>query len=559
MIEETIRLEFNYIFPEDERLTVLECLGKISSETLIHAIGFFNKTPQPNFDNFFSNPKIGDNIIKRVNVYCYENKIDRKPIVISRETGLRISEIILANKDILMNDDNISNSDLDELYLFKAILLVNEELNSKFNGTVLDTENNIEKFAKVMIALFFPSSDLGLYKDFNYELVKLIFTTFYRVKVLLKFFRSKNEYLFFEDSLLKYFKLNSTDEFLVELRKLFMLLLNLKKDNNFKFSLGENVSKDFINSLISPNVVEDDDYSHLKNFPIYKIDNDTYSIIDFFFVVDKFFKSIRFVLKNSFNKKYDLKKDSRKFFQVFNTEFSEKFLMRKVLDTIFDKKMYFKLDNNTDYKSFPDYYVRKNNNVFIFEFKDILIAKDIKSSADIDKILKTFKSKLLVENGKDIGIGQLASHIASIMNNDFKYDSYVNKRNNITIYPILIVGDRIFETPGINYILNQWYLEVIKTKLKDKFNPDLIKNLTLIDLDTLIIGLEYFKMSNDNFKSIIDSHLRKMTRERKPHGNNQKEIENSIRKNISTQLTPISSREISSVFPKKSFMKYLLE
>lgn len=126
---------------------------------------------------------------------------------------------------------------------------------------------------------------------------------------------------------------------------------------------------------------------NLRNHPLYQIDEFTYSIVDPFFVLDKFTKSVKFILKESFNKKNNLNEKDRTFFNFYNKEFSEEYLMKKLLDDIFFKKYYIKQNDSSGNDKQPDYYYRYNNDIFIFEYKDVLIAKKLKHLETSDRLL----------------------------------------------------------------------------------------------------------------------------------------------------------------------------
>tara|TARA_R110000764_G_scaffold220805_1_gene309096 strand:- start:403 stop:777 length:375 start_codon:yes stop_codon:yes gene_type:complete len=102
MIRTVQRLEFENVFPEEEPRDIIEYLNQVSSSTLLGIIGFTTTVPHPNFDNFISDPEVSWDIIQRVTKYGKENKIPEKPEVISREASLRIAEIILANREQLL-------------------------------------------------------------------------------------------------------------------------------------------------------------------------------------------------------------------------------------------------------------------------------------------------------------------------------------------------------------------------------------------------------------------------------------------------------------------------
>ena len=127
------RLEFDNVFPEEEPKDIMEYLVNISREILLKFIGFSTTRDQPNYTNLFSNFATQADIDKRVADYGREYNLPERPILISREASLMLSEIILANRDELLKKTDNSNVNDEELNLFKAYLLVNKEANKKQN------------------------------------------------------------------------------------------------------------------------------------------------------------------------------------------------------------------------------------------------------------------------------------------------------------------------------------------------------------------------------------------------------------------------------------------
>lgn len=553
----TLRLEFEHVFPDENQNELIEYLKLVSKESLLNLAGFTNTYPQPNFDTFFSNINLSEDILKRVNIYCYQNDIEEKPQLVSREGSLKIAEIILSNRDTLIdeNSNDTGNVDADEINLFKSFLITNKVINKKQKLTTSNDLENREKLAQMIISMSFSTSDLGLLKDDIFEFGKLVYCAIERFEILIKFLNSDPQYYYLIKTLYLYFNAKSLDDLKNHIKYLFAKLLELKTNNSFKFNVGDEDSQLFLNSLISQKIEIDDDFTNLRKYPLYKLTDNIYSVIDYFFIVDKFYKSVRFVLKEAFNKEHGLSENDRTFFDFFNTKFSEEFLMKDVLDKLFNKTYFVKKIEGLQLPNEPDYYVRHNRNIFLFESKDVLIAKAIKSSGDIDQILKVLNDKFFDNKGKPIGIGQLITSICQIVENQFDYDKYVNNKKNFTIFPILLVNDRILEIPGINYILNQWYLRSIKEKLKEKYNPSFIRDLTIIDIDTLMFGLHYFIKSDNNFKNYIENHLKEQKTEKKPIGNTSKEILESAKANLMKQFSPISLRFDPNEFPQDLFIE----
>jgi hypothetical protein len=554
MIKIIQRLEFEDVFPEEKKLDTLEYLSKVSKETLLKSIGFFNTREVPNFDNFFSNHEIATDIYERVVNYSKKNNVKNKPETVSRQASLKLAELILSNKEELLDENENSSIDDDEINLFKAFLVVNRELNK--NQELGNTsDSNFEKLVDYSIIFNFPISDLAIFDNDDLEFLKLIYTTLVKVEQLFEFLKSKAEYSTLKNHLIKSFNTTNQEDFFKEMKYLFGKLLELKTSNNYIFEVQDAKSELFITSMISDDIVTDEDFTYIKIHPLYEIEKHTYSIVNYFYVVDKFYRSSKFKLKEIYESDSTLKSTYGNFFNFFNKEFSENYLMKNILDDIFNKKYFIKKpETEKELPGEPDYYLRYNNNVFIFENKDVLIAKAIKASADIEQINEVLKTKFLIDGKKKVGIGQLINTTEEILEKKFRFDSYVNSKNNLKIYPILLVHDRIFLTLGINYRLNSWYLENLEKRLGDNYDLSNIKSLTVIDIDTLILWSPYLKEKDNRFKEILDKHLKKLNTKFKINTSDYEYGLVLANNRLTEIITPITHREIPYQLPTKLFI-----
>lgn len=554
MIKIIQRLEFEDVFPEEEKQDVLFYLKKVSRETLLKSIGFFNTNNLPNFDNFFSNPEIAKDIFDRVVDYSKKNDIKNKPETVSKHASLKLSEFILSNRKELLEDNENSSIDEDEINLFKAFLVVNREINKNQN-LESTSDSNFEKLVDFSVISNFPLSDLAIFENDDLEFLKLIYTTLVKVEFLFDFLNSKPEFENLKVHLIASFNTDNEIDFFKEMKYLFGKLLELKTSNNYIFKVEDENSEKFLTSMTSDDILTDEDFTYIKINPVYKIEEHTYSIVNYFYVIDKFYRSSKFKIKEIYESDSALKSKYGNFFSFFNKDFSENFLMKKVLDEIFYKPYFTKKpESDTELSGEPDYYLRHNNNIFVFENKDVLIAKAIKASADIEKINETLKTKFLGDENHKVGIGQLINTIEEILEKKFRFDSYVNSKNNLKIYPILLVHDRIFQTLGIDYRLNSWYLESLEERLSDKFNLSNIKSLTVIDIDTIILWSPYLKEKDKRFKDILDSHLNKLNSKFKINTPNYEYGMEIANKRLTDKITPITYRNIPYNLPTELFI-----
>lgn len=543
MIKTIVRLEFKHVFPDENQEELIFYVRKVSNQMLFNFIGFSNLKAQLNYDQFFSDKKIGLEVILRIDRYFNKKEIENKPEVVSREASLKIGETILAHKEELKKRKGFENYlPTDELNLFKCYLVVNEEFNNR--QVFLEQEDGLDKISDILISSSFSAADMGIFGGGDQELLKLGFCTIERFKLLVQFLESKSEYEFLSIALCKYFKQESLKELEYQITYFTAQLLVMKHSNQFKIESKEEKSNRFIESLISDNIEVDNDYTHLRNHPLYKIEDGIYSIVDFFFAIDKFYKSVRFILKESFEKNYKLPPNDRSFLDFYNTKFSEEVMMDSILNNIFHQKFLIKKNSDgTSGLNEPDYYVRHNKKLYLFEFKDALIAKKVKSSGDTKLIDKTLKEKFLYNHkNKPIGIGQLIESIDKIVNQSFEYDLGISKLKNISIYPILLVSDRYLEVFGMNFKLNKWYLEEVKKKLGDKYNPNYIKSLTIMDIDTLIYGKTYLSKKEKHFKNCVAKHLYELNLNKKINHPDPIEGQKIANKLITKRLLPLSQR-----------------
>ena len=538
-------LEFENIFPDEQAEPIINYLRNISRESLVKSIGFFNTRPLPNYDNFFTNPQLHDQIVGKVNDYLFNNQINSKPEVVSGQSALKFAEAVLSNREELLENNNNDSPDDDEMNLFKVFLCINAEL---VRNQVLDNvnEDDFEKLVDFSMVFTFSFADLAISENDGLEFLHLLYATFYKVEALLAFLNSKPQYSSLKEGLIKSFNVTSEKEFVKQMTYLFGKLLELKGTNNYLWHVEDKDAQAFLDSMVSEDIAPDEDFTHIKNSPIYKVDESVYSIIHYFFVIDKFYKSAKFKLKELYEKDEILKASQGNFFSFFNSQFSENFLMKNLLDELFLKKYFIKKpEREKELPGEPDYYVRHNNDVFVFENKDVLVAKGIKASADIDQINAVLKTKFLVDGTKKVGIGQIVTTIEEIGSKHFRFDDYVNSKSSLTIYPILLVHDRIFQTLGINYRLNQWFKEQCNERLGDLNEAFNIKSLTVLDIDTLILWLPYFQLKDRNFKEVLNFHLDKMNKTKKVNtAPNQAILFYRANQNITEQLSPISRRII---------------
>lgn len=114
----TVIPNFDDIFPDERKEDALSYLLKIPKELMLKSIGFCNTYPLPNYQNFFSKKEVAKNVFIRVEAFKKGLNKDKKIEIITPESYLRLSEIVLSNIAQFTQDGD-KESD-PELNLFKA-------------------------------------------------------------------------------------------------------------------------------------------------------------------------------------------------------------------------------------------------------------------------------------------------------------------------------------------------------------------------------------------------------------------------------------------------------
>lgn len=233
------------------------------------------------------------------------------------------------------------------------------------------------------------------------------------------------------------------------------------------------------------------------------------------FLVEKLFKSIQFQFSLEINKEVEKKYRLKDFRSDHCDNFSEQVLTYKVVENSFPKKNWIRISGENfklkDYKTGePDYYVRFKNKVFLFESKDVVLKGGEKQSRDYSIIKEALKDKFYWVKKKNKikskAILQLIENIKKILDKFYSQCDIDYKSDTIKIYPILIVHDRQYEALGVNKLLIKWFDEEL-AKIKNDYNISNIKNITVLNIDTMLFFQETLKQrGKSRLEKLIDDY-----------------------------------------------------
>ncbi|WP_179350047.1 hypothetical protein [Winogradskyella pacifica] len=265
------------------------------------------------------------------------------------------------------------------------------------------------------------------------------------------------------------------------------------------------------------------EFVFLRKSPLVKLDDERYAVLDFEFLLNKFFSSLYHDLL-AFSQERGLKR----FSQDYEKEFIEGVLLSNTFKTSFgnsyiqftEDEIKSKGSKGIENIGLPDYYIRNGSTVMLFECKNSFISNANKIALNTDKLLKELKDKFYYttnsKTGKRRGKGvlQLLDFITNSIGGKYRFFDNLKRPENLNYYPVLLVMDATLTSMGFNQLLNHYFqIELEDSVIKKKYK---IKPLTIIHIDDffihqvrlkrlskLIVSYHKFLKSKKSFDSMI--------------------------------------------------------
>ncbi|MBK8245402.1 MAG: hypothetical protein IPK88_18390 [Saprospiraceae bacterium] len=503
-------LEFELVFPNEIRQEPAYYLKGGNKEVILRAASHFLGFKPKNsiyhnhielLNKFFhaQNRKFGDNlsiIIQKIeSQQKINNNFNHKVLIINNWSSLTLFETFFQ-----LDIGEITQTPIEfEINLMKAYLSINS-IFTKNQSLAEESTEELDKEIRYPIYNF--CSQYPIYDKVDYDLKLLFFTQLIKAYYFFQYFENEINFKYLYDSFLANFKCENPKSYLNKIVLLILTLLKADKEAHCDINIPRDehfeINCSFLKKLClsEDNRMNDEDFIALRSNPMYELSNGIYRVIFNLFLVEKIFKGLYFQLRDINRKMLDsIKISDNKLKGIYCNEFSEKYLLYKILDIIYASEnriikfsgKYFS-DNRID--GGPDYYIRIGNNLLLFESKDFLIKASIKQSFDYDKYYYEFERTLIKEEIKPGkvkrgAVMQLSYFIRKVLKREFIDDTnYQYKKLNI--YPILITHDSQYDTPGFNFMVNDWFTDEKITLNDEGYYINKIKPLVVINIDTLI-------------------------------------------------------------------------
>lgn len=497
-------LEFEVAFPNEKKLSVEEYLKGGSRDIILNAAAFFLGFKNNNsiyadnrkfLEMFFrkENHDFANHIYEKIKIIEENGKAQ----IITPYSSLKLFELFFSKAE----EPETQNQAEFEVNLFKAYLTLNSEFTRK-QEVGFTTAKECEDQLQAPMSSF--CTQYPIFDKTTYKIEDIWITQTIKAIYLFTFLEAHSKTKNLLNAFLTHFNCTTWQEYVKNIMSLTMSVIQKQKESHTDIIVepGHNFEQDcaFIEKLIvfEQDDLDQNDFITLRAKPLYKVNDGVYRIIFDLFVVEKTFKGVYFLLRDV-NKTLPSATRIKEIKSFYGDEFSEKILCYKVIESIYPEKcIRFSgkdlADMNINAES--DYYVRKGNNLLLFESKDFLIAADKKMSFDFNVYEDAFGKILDYEESTDGKIKakavlQLTNNIRRILKKEFPPDQDYHYRN-VYIYPILVTHDHQYDTPGFNELIDFWLQDELQKLKAEGLYIQKVKPLTVVNIDSLIrfqIGL----------------------------------------------------------------------
>ncbi len=261
------------------------------------------------------------------------------------------------------------------------------------------------------------------------------------------------------------------------------------------------------------------EYKGIKEKPVIKLDTG-YGILNWNYFYRQLYTGLLFDFYNLTEIK-SLKecKTVDSYLSFISRTISHKMFEKIIVASLYQKNMIMVFDNDEiDSPSCPDCYIRDNNSIYLFEFKDSLMP--VKIAKDLGETYDELIKDIYLKYGKeDKGVGQIIKQLEIIYNTGFDFDKIENyEKKQIKLYPIIVYTHSMYSLPGINETLVNKLNELIKNK---KYRFTKIYPVVMIDIKFFMDNYDRLMSKKIKLESLIKNyriHVKKeeIKFERKP-------------------------------------------
>lgn len=429
------------------------------------------------------------------------NRID---MLINRYSFLKLTSFLITHH----NEDHHELTNEEKTRLFKAYLVFCDEYLERIgSGESIPAKYTSDDMLKCYMPIQMLTNAIDAFSDSSLEVIKGKW-------FFVDFASTDKKFKQYVEDFIKAKGYPNAIEYLGYIfNAISSAAVNEPPTNIMMFSKETGEWINFMNSMCAnpENFAEDYELNALRSKPIYKIADDKFAILFSKFFVDKLFPGLLFDMAStlaSIGKFDDEVTAYRSIKQQVGERFSEQYMLYRTLENTLSRRMPIRINGQDLHKVLksgePDYYARRNNRVFLFEFKDVRLDSQTISSCDFETIRqKLYNTFVFNEEGKPKGVKQQANVIEKKLPEIISRIDTTIPNGVLKIYPVLVYTDGSFDIEGINYYLNGEFRKVIGS-VDGRFQ---IKDLVMVNLNLLMKLENYFRNGKIDLDKVVNEYL----------------------------------------------------
>lgn len=227
----------------------------------------------------------------------------------------------------------------------------------------------------------------------------------------------------------------------------------------------------------------------IKKTPFYKDSDTRYIVLDInflankcynFFINDFWFDYLKPQKDEKGKDKFSYK-HYRGAFGLFFEDYIKDILENSFPHLLHPKPLFFddlKISSREGQIEVADIYVRQNKKILVGQVKSSSIYDNEKYSGEINSLYRNNREQFF----KDFGVNQTFESIKTILKYSDLFDSKLEIKKSLEFYPIIVVNEKVFQTPLLPNLLYSRFKELVE---KDNFSPHKIHPLVVMHVSDL--------------------------------------------------------------------------
>lgn len=424
--------------------------------------------------------------------------------LIDRYSLLKLTQYLIAHR----NEEHHELAKNEKTRLFKAYLLYCDEYLERISmGKCMPEKYTSDDMLKCYMPITLLNNDVEAFSDATLEVIKGKW-------FFVDFASSDKKFKKYVDDFIGAKKYNSAIEYIGYIFNIVAsTTVHEPPTNIIKFRKDSGAWIDFMSGMSYDQDGDGayDDLNDIRSKPVYRLEKDKYAILFSKFFIDKIFQGMLFDMAatlaeiGTFSDEVTAYKSLK---QQVGERFSEHYMLYRTLESTLLRRIPVRMTGEALHKELksgePDYYARRNNRVFVFEFKDVRLDVQTKMSCDYETIRKKlYNSFVESEEGKPKGVKQLANVIEKKLPEIISRVDDLAPEGKLNIYPVLVYTDGSFDIEGINYYLNGEFRNSLNN-VDDRFQ---VKDLVMVNLNLLMKLENYFRNGKIEMDKVVNEWM----------------------------------------------------